>query len=161
MRIGIGYDIHPLKKGYRLVLGGVEIPSDRGLVGHSDGDVVLHAIVDAALGALGEGDIGTLFPDNDPRWKGVQSLTFVKTVRSLLKKKKLAVAHVDSTVVAETPKLSPFRMKIRKKISDSLGVPLGSVGFKAKTNEGFGAIGKCRAMACFSVVSLKEIGRKG
>ncbi len=160
MRIGIGYDIHPLKKGRRLVLGGVEIPSNKGLVGHSDGDVVLHAIVDATLGALGEGDIGTLFPDNEPRWKNANSLTFMKTVVSLLKKRKLSVAHVDSTVVAEAPKLSPFRMKIRRKISDCLGVPLGSVGFKAKTNEGFGAIGKHRAMACFSVVSLKEISRK-
>lgn len=157
MRVGIGYDIHALKKGRKLVLGGVEIPSPKGLVGHSDGDVVLHAIVDAVLGAAGEADIGTLFPNDDLRWKGADSKVFLSEVLKILKKKKLSVAHADSTVVLELPKLAGFREKIRRNIAQSLGIAVTSVGFKAKTNEGFGAIGKGEAIACFSVVSLKKI----
>ena len=157
MRVGIGYDIHALKRGRPLILGGVEIPSPKGLIGHSDGDVVLHAIVDAVLGAAGEADIGTLFPNDNSRWKDADSKMFVKETLKILKKKKLSIAHADSTVVLESPKLAGFREKIRSSIADSLDIPVSSVGFKAKTNGGFGAIGKGEAIACFSVVSLKKI----
>ena len=155
MRVGIGYDIHPLKKGRKLILGGVEIPFPKGLGGHSDGDVLFHAIVDAALGAMGEDDIGTHFPDTDAKWKGASSLAFVKKVNEILKTKRLKVAHIDSTVIAESPKLLDFKPRIKEHIARAFGIPASSVGVKAKCNEGFGAVGKGRAIACFAVVSLK------
>lgn len=155
MRVGIGYDIHPLKKGRKLILGGVEIPFSKGLWGHSDGDVLFHAIVDAALGAMGEDDIGAHFSDKNAKWRGASSLIFVKRVNAILKKKRLKVSHIDSTIVAESPKLLDFKLRIKEHIARAFGVPLSRVGVKAKTNEGFGEVGKGRAIACFAVVSLK------
>ena len=154
MRVGIGYDIHALKKGRRLVLGGVDIPFSKGLVGHSDGDVLFHAIVDAVLGALGEEDIGTYFPPSDPRLRGANSLMFVSLVKKILKKRGLKILHVDSTLVAEAPKLTDYKHSIRDSIAEGLGLKRSQVGLKAKTNEGFGAIGQNKAIACFSIVSL-------
>ena len=155
MRVGIGYDIHALKKGRKLILGGIEIPSAKGLLGHSDGDVVLHAIVDAVLGAAGEGDIGEHFSDKDGRFKNAASALFVKKAKEILKQKRLRVSHIDSTVVVEAPKLFDFKRRMREKIAKEFGITVSQVGLKAKTNEGFGAVGEKKAIACFAVVSLK------
>lgn len=156
MRIGIGYDIHPLKKGRKLVLGGVPIPFEKGLDGHSDGDALIHAIVDAVLGALGEGDIGSHFSDKDPKNAAANSLIFLKKARLLLHRHKMSVENLDSIVIAEAPKLGPWKEKMRKSIAAELGVPVSTVSIKAKTNEGFGPIGKGKAIACYAVVSLKK-----
>ena len=157
MRVGIGYDIHALKKGRKLILGGVEIPHPMGLQGHSDADVVLHAIVDAALGAAAAGDIGEHFPDHDQGNRGKNSLRFVEKIRRILKKKGFAVAQMDAVILAEEPKLGPHKNKIRESLAAAFGVPPASVGLKAKTNEGFGAVGRKKAIACHAVVALKEI----
>ena len=154
MRVGIGYDIHALKKGRKLVLGGVTIPYPKGLLGHSDGDVLLHAIVDAVLGAMGGGDIGDYFSDKDSRYKNADSILFVKKVRVLLRKKKLRVGNIDSTVIAEEPKLTLYKKKIRDRIAATFGIQASQVNIKAKTHEGFGEVGKKQAIACFAIVSL-------
>ncbi len=154
MRVGIGYDIHALKKGRKLILGGVTIPYSQGLLGHSDGDALLHAIVDAALGAMGEGDIGEYFSDNDSQYKNADSLLFVKKVQDLLRKNRLKIGNIDSTVIAERPKLYPYKKKMRETIAAAFRVPVSRVNVKAKTNEGFGEVGKKQAIACFAVVSL-------
>jgi 2-C-methyl-D-erythritol 2,4-cyclodiphosphate synthase len=156
MRVGIGYDIHALRKGRKLVLGGVTIPSPKGPAGHSDGDALLHAIVDAALGAAGLGDIGGHFSDRDPRWKGVSSLVFAKQTAVWLKKKKLKVAHIDSIVVLESPKLSPHKKAMRDSIARAFGVRADRVNVKAKTNEGFGPVGKGQAVVSSAVVVLEK-----
>ena len=157
MRTGIGYDIHALKKGRRLILGGVEIPHPKGLLGHSDGDVLLHALVDAVLGALGEGDLGTFFPDSDKQLRGISSLVFVKKARQLLTKRNYKISNIDSTLVAESPKLYHYRDRIKESLARHFGVKVSQVGFKAKTNEGFGAVGERKAIACFAVVSLDKV----
>lgn len=154
MRVGIGYDIHALVKGRKLMLGGVEIPHTKGLLGHSDGDALLHAIVDATLGGMGEGDIGEYFSDKEGRYKDASSLLFVEKVRALLIKKKFKIGNIDSTVIAEAPKLYRHKMKMEEKIADAFGVPVSRVSVKAKTNEGFGAVGKKEAIACYAIVSL-------
>jgi 2-C-methyl-D-erythritol 2,4-cyclodiphosphate synthase len=154
MRVGIGYDIHALKRGRRLVLGGVTIPHDKGLVGHSDGDVLWHAVLDAVLGAMGEGDLGDLFPDTDPRHKGAPGAVFAREVSRRLKRRRLRVAHVDCVVIAEAPKLGAFKRRIRESLAEGLGLPASRVGVKAKTNEGFGETGRKRAIACHAVASL-------
>ena len=154
MRTGIGYDIHALKKGRKLILGGVVIPHSKGLLGHSDGDVLLHAIVDAALGAMGEGDIGEYFSDKDSRYKNANSLLFIGKVLNLLRKKKLKIGNIDSTVIAEAPVLTPYKRRMREKIAGAFGVPASRVNVKAKTHEGFGEVGKRQAIACFAVINL-------
>ena len=156
MQVGIGYDIHALKKGRPLILGGVTVPHPKGLSGHSDGDALLHAIVDAALGAMGAGDIGDHFPDTDVRTRNAASSLFVKKVRGLLKMKKLKIGHIDSTVIAEAPRLGPYKGKMREKIAAAFGIAESRVNVKAKTHEGFGELGKKRAIACFAVVSLRR-----
>lgn len=155
MSIGFGYDIHALKKGRRLVLGGVRVPHPKGLDGHSDGDALLHALTDAVLGAMGEKDLGSWFPDTDARWKGADSRIFVDLARRLLKKRRLRVEHMDSTIVAEEPKLGPHMDRIKQGVAAAFGVCASHIGVKAKSNEGFGMIGKGGAIACFAVVSLK------
>ncbi len=154
MRVGLGYDIHALKKGRKLTLGGIHIPYPKGLVGHSDGDAALHAIVDAVIGAMGEGDIGEHFSDKDARYKNADSAVFVEKVSAILKRKKMKIGNIDLTVIAEGPKLYPYKMKMAKKISDLFGILASQVNVKAKTNEGFGPIGQKKAVACFSVVNL-------
>ena len=136
MRCGIGYDTHRLAEGRRLLLGGVEIPSTRGLLGHSDGDVLSHAIADALLGAAGLGDIGQHFPDTDPQWKGASSLIFLKAIQALLEKKGLRIANVDSVVVLDQPKLAPHMSKIRESLAAALSVAPDVINVKAKTSEG-------------------------
>ena len=154
MRIGIGYDIHALKRGRPLILGGVTIPYEKGLVGHSDGDALWHAVIDAVLGAMAEGDIGELFPDTDPRHKGASGAEFAREIVRRLKRRRLRVAHVDAVVVAQAPKLGPYKRRMRERLAKGLGLPVSRVNVKAKTNEGFGEVGKKKAIACHAVVAL-------
>lgn len=153
-RIGVGYDIHRLTPGRPLVLGGAAIPSEVGLLGHSDADVVLHALTDALLGALGEPDIGELFPNTDPRWRGAASATFVTAAMERVHAAGYRVGNADLAVLAERPKLAPYKHAIRASIAGLLGVDIGAVGFKATTNEGIDAIGRGDAIACHAVVLL-------
>ena len=136
LRCGIGYDTHRLVAGRKLVLGGVEIPSARGLLGHSDGDVLSHAIVDALLGAAGLGDMGRFFPDSDPRWKNAASRIFLETIRGLLAERKLKIVNIDSVVVLDEPKLAPYMNQIKESLATSLGIASEGVNVKAKTSEG-------------------------
>jgi 2-C-methyl-D-erythritol 2,4-cyclodiphosphate synthase len=156
MRIGHGYDLHRLVDGRALFLGGVKIDSPRGLLGHSDGDVVLHAICDAILGAIGAGDIGQHFPDSDERFRGTPSSELLKHVATLLRSEGLAVVNVDVTVCAEQPKLAPYRMAMRGRIAELLGIPAESASIKAKTNEGIGPVGQGEAIWATAVVLLEE-----
>jgi 2-C-methyl-D-erythritol 2,4-cyclodiphosphate synthase len=153
-RVGVGYDIHQLIAGRPLVLGGVTIPSDVGLLGHSDADVVLHALTDALLGALGEPDIGELFPNTDARWRGAASATFVNEALRRVNAAGLRVGNVDLAVLAERPRLAPQKPAIRASLANLLGVDVAAVGFKATTNEGVDAIGRGEAIACHAVVLL-------
>jgi 2-C-methyl-D-erythritol 2,4-cyclodiphosphate synthase len=154
IKIGLGYDIHRLSKGKTLYLGGVEIPHHSGLVGHSDGDCLIHALADALLGALGEGDIGRLFPDNDPKWKGIRSVVLLRKIVPRLKRKKAEILNVDLVVVAQAPKLAPHAARMKKGLASILGIPEGDIGIKAKTNEGLGLVGQERAIACWAVVMV-------
>ncbi len=156
MRIGFGYDIHRLVEGRRLILGGVEIPYIKGLDGYSDADVLLHAICDAILGAMGKDDIGIHFPNNDPEFKGISSLELLKRVAAILKKEGLRITNVDSTLILEEPKLMPFKDKMKKNISESLGIPGDLVNIKATTQEGVGAIGRGEAIAAYAVALVER-----
>jgi 2-C-methyl-D-erythritol 2,4-cyclodiphosphate synthase len=151
-RCGLGYDLHRLRAGRPLVLGGIEIPCAAGLLGHSDGDALVHALIDALLGAMGEGDIGQLFPDTDPRYKGARSTLLLGEVMARLKRKRLAVLHADAVIVAERPKLGPHFPAMKAALAPLLGLPAGRLGLKAKTNEGLGLIGRGRAIACWAMV---------
>jgi len=155
-RTGIGYDLHRLAEGRPLVIGGVTLPFDKGPVGHSDGDVLAHAICDALLGAAGLGDIGTHFPDTDPRWKGVASLRFLEHVRGLLAARRFTIAHVDAVVICERPKLGPHFPAMREALAGSLGVPPDRISLKAKTNEGVDAVGRGEAIAAHAVATLES-----
>ena len=154
VRCGIGYDLHRLAEGRRLIIGGVEVQFDKGPVGHSDGDVVAHAMCDALLGAAGFGDIGTLFPDTDPKWKGANSLLFLEHVRKLLDEKRFVIEHIDVVVILERPKLGPHFPKMREALGKSLGVPPEKIHLKAKTNEGVDAVGRGEAIASHVVATL-------
>ncbi|OIO38475.1 MAG: 2-C-methyl-D-erythritol 2,4-cyclodiphosphate synthase [Candidatus Omnitrophica bacterium CG1_02_46_14] len=154
MAVGIGYDIHALKKGRKLILGGVAIPHLLGLVGHSDGDVLLHAIVDAVLGALGAGDIGEHFSDQEAQYRDADSLVFVRKTLEILTRKKFKIRNIDSTIIAEDPKLTPYKKSIQENVAKMFGIASLNVNIKAKTNEGFGAVGQKQAIACFAVVEL-------
>ncbi len=155
MRIGFGYDSHKLVKSRKLVIGGVEIPFDKGLEGHSDADVLTHAIIDSILGALGLGDIGSHFPDTDQKWKDACSIDLLKHVVELTETKKYEVQWIDTTVVAEKPKLAPFIEAIKKALSHS-GIQAQTINIKAKTNEGMGFIGRGEGIAAFSVCLLNK-----
>jgi 2-C-methyl-D-erythritol 2,4-cyclodiphosphate synthase len=155
MRVGIGYDIHRLVRGRKLVLGGVELPHSMGTQGHSDGDALIHAVVDAALGAAGLGDIGGHFSDKDPRWKGADSRLFLRSVKKMLAAKRLRVVNVDATLILERPNVSKFKKPMAAAIARELGIAPSKVNVKAKTQEGLGVIGKGRAVASLAVVSLQ------
>lgn len=155
MRIGIGYDVHPLVEGRKLILGGVEVPFNKGLAGHSDADVLLHAVCDASLGAAGEGDIGCHFPASDPQYKNISSLTLLQKVFQIISKKHTLVNNIDATVIAEKPRLSPYINAMKEKIAASLGIKKEAVNIKATTTEGLGFIGKGEGMAAYAVVTLK------
>ena len=156
MRIGIGYDIHRLVEGRNLVLGGVEIPYIKGLEGHSDADVLLHAICDAMLGAAGLGDIGRHFPDRDPQFKNASSMGLLKEVFGAIKQKKFRVNNIDVVIIAEEPKLEPFKNSMVDKISRALDAKPDAVNIKATTGEGVGSIGRGEAMASYAVCTLIE-----
>jgi len=156
VRCGIGYDLHRLAEGRKLIIGGTEVPFDKGPVGHSDGDVLAHALCDALLGAAGLGDIGTHFPDNDPKWKGANSLLFLEQARKLLDQKGLAIEYVDAVVILERPKLGPHYPKMQAALAKSLGVPAEKIHLKAKTNEGVDAVGRGEAIACHVVATLSQ-----
>ncbi|HET7746662.1 MAG TPA: 2-C-methyl-D-erythritol 2,4-cyclodiphosphate synthase [Vicinamibacteria bacterium] len=155
-RVGTGFDAHRLVSGRPLVLGGVSIPHDKGLAGHSDGDCLLHAVCDAILGALAAGDMGQHFPSNDPRWKDVDSRVFVKEVARLMRSAGLAVAHLDSTVIAEAPRLGPYLEEMRASIAALLQAEVASVSVKAKSADGLGAIGRGEGVAAFTTVLLRR-----
>jgi 2-C-methyl-D-erythritol 2,4-cyclodiphosphate synthase len=154
-RSGIGYDLHRLAEGKKLMIGGIEVPFDRGSVGHSDGDVLSHALCDALLGAAGLGDIGTHFPDTDPKWKGVSSLLFLEHTRKLLDARRLRIAHLDAVVVCERPRLGPHFPKMREALAKALGVSPEHINLKAKTNEGAGEIGRGEAIAAHAIATLE------
>lgn len=155
-RTGIGYDLHRTDQNRPLILGGVRIPSDRGLLGHSDADIVLHAICDALLGAVGLGDIGELFPDTDPAFKDADSRTFVRDALARVSALGFAIENVDVIIHAERPRLSPHKPAIRAALSALLGVPVDAIGVKATTNEGLDAVGRGEAMACWASVLLRR-----
>ena len=153
-RTGIGYDLHRLEYGRPLIVGGIELPFDKGPVGHSDGDVLAHALCDALLGAAGLGDIGTHFPDTDPKWKGANSLLFLEHAKKLLADKNFAIEHIDAVVITEKPKLGPHFPKMREALAKALGVSSDKIHLKAKTNEGVDAIGRGEAIAAHVVATL-------
>ena len=156
-RIGIGYDIHRLVEGRKLVLGGVEIPFEKGLLGHSDSDVLTHAICDALLGAAALGDIGSHFPDTDPRWAGASSLEFLARVVELVTEQGYRVANVDATVIAEEPVLQPHIPLMRKKIAGALACDISCISVKATTNEGLGMIGRGEGMAAIATALVEDV----
>jgi 2-C-methyl-D-erythritol 2,4-cyclodiphosphate synthase len=155
IRCGIGYDLHRLAEGRPLMIGGVHVPFDKGPVGHSDGDVLAHALCDALLGASGLGDIGTHFPDTDPKWKGANSLMFLEHTRKLLDERKLHINHLDAIVVLERPKLGPHWAAMREALAKSLGIRPDQINLKAKTNEAVDAVGRGEAIACHTVATLE------
>jgi 2-C-methyl-D-erythritol 2,4-cyclodiphosphate synthase len=157
MRIGFGYDVHPLVEDRKLILGGVEIPFEKGLEGHSDADVLLHALCDAILGALGEGDIGKHFPNTDPQFKGISSLQLLRAVAVKMAEKNFILGNLDSTVVAERPKIGPFIPQMKEQIAGALRISPQRINIKATTTEGLGFIGEGKGMAAYAVVLLKEV----
>lgn len=159
-RIGIGYDIHNLVDARQLFIGGVEIPYIKGLFGHSDGDVLLHAICDAMLGAIGEGDIGEHFPDTDPKYHNIASSELLKITGGLVSKKGFLVNNIDTIIVAQEPKLFPFKRQIKKRISEILGINEDRVNVKAKTNEGVDGVGRKEAIIAYASVILALGGAK-
>ena len=156
IRTGIGYDLHRLAWGKPLIVGGVELPFDKGPVGHSDGDVLAHALCDALLGAAGLGDIGTHFPDTDPKWEGANSLLFLEHTKKLLAEKNFAIEHIDAVVITERPKLGPHFPKMREALAKVLSVSADKIHLKAKTNEGVDAIGRGEAIAAHVVATLSS-----
>lgn len=155
MRIGIGYDAHRLTAGRKLILGGVDIPYELGLLGHSDADVLCHAIADALLGAAGLGDIGQHFPDSDPALAGVSSLLLLGRVRRLLEEQNWRIVNIDSVIIAEQPKLAPYMDEMRARIAAALGLTVAAVSVKATTTEGMGFCGESRGMAAQSVALIE------
>ncbi len=157
MRIGIGYDVHRLVTGRKLFLGGVEIPFEKGLLGHSDGDVLIHAICDALLGAISEGDIGVHFPDSDESIKGIESVKILEYVRELVRKKGYRINNIDTVIVAEAPKISPYREKIAAHLAEALAIDSSAIGIKGKTTEGLGSTGRKEGIAAQAVALLDQI----
>ena len=157
MRVGFGYDIHRFAEGRKLVLGGVEIPHPRGLEGHSDADVLSHAVADALLGAAGERDIGHHFPNTDAALKGIDSQEILQRVQAILIVKHFAIVNVDSTIVAEEPKLSSYVHRMRERLAQTLSLPIAAIGIKATTNEGLGALGAGAGIAAFAVASIEPV----
>ena len=157
MRVGIGYDVHPLVAGRRLVLGGVDIPFDRGLDGHSDADVLVHAIIDALLGAAGLGDIGTHFPSSEPKYKDISSISLLCQIGDLLHGNGWHVGNIDATIVAEQPQLSPFVPRMRQGIGAALGISAEQVGVKSTTAKGLGSLGTGEGIAAHAVALVQKV----
>jgi 2-C-methyl-D-erythritol 2,4-cyclodiphosphate synthase len=155
-RSGIGTDIHRTFEGRKLMLGGIYIKCSFGLAGHSDGDVAIHAVIDALLGAAGMGDIGTYFPDTDPKWKNADSKELLLAIRNMLEEKRWVIANIDLTIHAEEPRLEPFKAQIKRCIASILGIDFNAMNVKAKTNERLGEIGKSEAIAATAIALLKR-----
>jgi 2-C-methyl-D-erythritol 2,4-cyclodiphosphate synthase len=154
VHVGIGYDVHALVAGRKLILGGVEIPHSKGLEGHSDADALMHAICDAVMGAIGGPDIGQLFPNTDPRWRGAASRVFLEEAARLVSVRGGKIVNVDATVVAQEPKISPHIAAMKKAIASALGMEPGQLGIKATTNEGLGFIGREEGIAAMAVAGV-------
>ena len=157
MRIGQGYDVHRLVEGRKLILGGVEIPYEKGLLGHSDADVLLHAVMDALLGAAALGDIGQHFPDSDERYKGISSVELLKEVGKILQENGYLIENIDSTVIAQRPKLLPYRPQMAKNIADALGIEPDQVSVKATTEEGLGFTGTGEGISAQAIALLSSV----
>ena len=160
MRVGIGYDVHKLVQGRKLILGGVEIAHEKGLLGHSDADVLVHAIMDAMLGALALGDIGKHFPDTDPKYKGADSIKLLEFVNNLIISKGYKVNNIDSIIIAQAPKMAPHILKMRENISKAIGVDIDSVNVKATTEEGLGFTGNKEGISSQAICSLIKVDNK-
>jgi len=158
MRVGVGYDVHPLVSGRRLILGGVDIPFEKGLDGHSDADVLVHAIIDALLGATGLGDIGVHFPSSDPRYKDISSVSLLRQVVSRMRAEGWLVCNVDASIVAERPRLTPFISEMRRIIGEALGIDVDLVGVKSTTSKGLGFLGKGEGIAVHAVAMVEKAG---
>ena len=156
MRIGIGYDVHQLKQGRRLIIGGVTIPFEKGLLGYSDADVLVHALCDALLGAAGLGDIGIYFPDTDKQFKDISSIKLLVKTCEMVKEKGFTIKNIDSVIFAQAPKLSPYREEMQKKIGQIMGINPGLINIKATTTEGLGIIGKGEGIAAMCIALLTE-----
>jgi 2-C-methyl-D-erythritol 2,4-cyclodiphosphate synthase len=156
-RVGFGYDVHRLVAGRKLILGGVELPFEKGLLGHSDADVLCHALADALLGAAAMGDIGKHFPDTDPQFRGISSLVLLRHVGGLIRSHNFEIINVDSAIVLQQPKISPYVTPMRENIANALGVQINQVSVKATTNEGLGYIGTEDGAAAYAVASIRSI----
>lgn len=154
MRVGMGYDVHRLTEERKLILGGVEIPWEKGLLGHSDADVLVHAVMDALLGAAALGDIGKHFPDTDPAYKGISSILLLRHVTELLKKNGYAIGNVDATIIAEKPKMAPHILKMRENMAEAMGISIDCLNVKATTEEGLGFTGREDGIAAQAVCLL-------
>lgn len=156
IRMGQGYDVHRLVEGRKLILGGVEVAHEKGLLGHSDADVLVHAICDALLGAAALGDIGRRFPDTDEKYRGISSLSLLAEVGKMLSAMECEINNIDATVIADAPKLAPYIDTMRRKIADTLGIGTGAVSIKATTQEGLGFAGRCEGIAATAVAVIDE-----
>jgi 2-C-methyl-D-erythritol 2,4-cyclodiphosphate synthase len=156
MRVGFGYDSHRLLTGRKFILGGLDIPYEKGPSGHSDADVLVHAICDALLGAIGEGDIGILYPDSDPRYKDISSLKILQRVMGMVSDKGFSIHNVDSTVILEKPKIAGYVPTMADRLAPILGISPGMISIKAKTNETMGLIGQGEGIAAFAVITVEE-----
>jgi 2-C-methyl-D-erythritol 2,4-cyclodiphosphate synthase len=156
MLIGFGYDVHRLVEGRKLIIGGVQIPYEKGLEGHSDADVLLHAICDGLLGAMGQGDIGKHFPNTDPRFRGIPSLSLLQSVAAMMAERRLTVGNLDTTIVAERPMIGPYIPQMVEKIAETLDIPDQRVNVKATTSEGLGFVGEGKGIVAYAVVLLAE-----
>ncbi len=159
MRVGIGYDVHRLGKGRRLILGGVEIPFEMGLLGHSDGDVLTHAVMDALLGAAGLGDIGRHFPDSDPQYENISSLVLLVQVGQLLRGQGWRVGNIDATIMAQKPRLAPYSEAMGRHLAEALDADQAQISVKATTTDGLGFAGRWEGMAAYAVALLEALGR--
>ena len=157
MRIGMGYDVHRLTENRKLILGGVEIPYEKGLLGHSDADVLLHAVMDALLGAAALGDIGKHFPDTDPAYKGISSIVLLEHVGRLLEKEGIKIGNIDATVIAQRPKLAPYIMNMRENIAKALSIDIQQINVKATTEEGLGFTGEGLGIASNAICLVEKV----
>ncbi|HKW86154.1 MAG TPA: 2-C-methyl-D-erythritol 2,4-cyclodiphosphate synthase [Nitrospiraceae bacterium] len=157
MRVGLGYDIHPLGSGRKLILGGVEIPHTQGLVGHSDADALVHAICDALLGAMGEGDLGKHYPSSDQRFKNISSLVLLEEIAGMLRKKAFRLVNLDTVIIAQAPRLGPFLSDMADRLAKTLGVERSIVNVKVKSGEGLDAIGREEAVAAQAICLIEAV----
>ncbi len=157
MRVGMGYDVHKLVEGRKLIIGGVEIPYEKGLLGHSDADVLVHAVMDALLGAAALGDIGQHFPDTDEKYKGADSIMLLKEVGKMLDKENFIIENIDATIIAQKPKMAPHIMSMRKNIAGALGIQLNQVNVKATTEEGLGFTGSGEGISSQAICSISPV----